>query len=299
MRCRQFTLADLNLIRSVISQTPKACRQAIAREVCSAWGWCRSDGNMNLMAARVVLLRLHRDGLITLPPPKFIQSQPKPRLPSQQLSLLTAPMDLIELPVSGLLPLSLVRVKGKALSALWNEYMGLYHYLGWTVLKGAQIRYIVDSPLGHLAAFGFASAAFKVADRDNWIGWDSATRIANLRYVVNNTRFLILPWVRSRNLASKLLAMAAKQLPTDWNEQYGYTPVLLETFVEMERFTGACYKAANWTSIGATLGRGRNDVHTKYGLPRKLIFTYPLRSDFRKTLLVQAPPIAGFNSTPS
>ena len=250
------------------------------------------------MAAKVVLLRLHRDGLITLPPSIHLhpkRQEPKP--PTPELSLLTAPRDPIELPVSGLLPITLVRVKGTALSAIWNDYMRQYHYLGWTVLKGAQIRYIVDSPRGHLAAFGFASAALKVADRDNWIGWDPETRMANLRYVVNNTRFLILPWVRSKNLASKLLAMTAKQLPADWNEQYGYRPVLLETFVEMERFTGTCYKAANWAAIGATLGRGRNDVNKKYGLPRKLIFTYPLRSDFRKTLMMQAPPIAGFNST--
>ena len=177
-------------------------------------------------------------------------------------------------------------------SALWREYIQRYHYLGYSPLPGAQLRYMAlsggqvpgSSPGQALALLGFGAAAWKTAPRDRFIGWNDRQRQERLPLIVNNARFLILPWVNSKNLASKLLAMVAKRLPQDWTTRYGYRPVLLETFVESPRFRGTCYKAANWIYVGQTKGRGKLDVHNTASLPQKAIWLYPLTPAFRQTL---------------
>ncbi len=136
-----------------------------------------------------------------------------------------------------------------------------------------------------LALLGFGAAAWTTAPRDEYIGWDAETRKRNLHLIINNARFLILPWVHSKNLGSKILSMASKRICEDWVARYNYEPVLLETFVEKERFQGTCYKAANWICVGDTQGRGKLDVHNEYKLPVKGIYLYPLRKDFRKRLI--------------
>jgi len=173
----------------------------------------------------------------------------------------------------------------KADSALWNEYIDRYHYLGYTPLPGAQLRYFVKSEDQVLALLGFGAAAWKTAPRDAYVGWDASTRKKNLHLVVNNARFLILPWVRSKNLGSKILSLISKRIRADWQERYHYEPVLLETFVEKERFQGTCYKAANWVYVGDTKGRGKPDVHHECNLPVKSVWLYPLRKDFRRRLI--------------
>ena len=173
----------------------------------------------------------------------------------------------------------------KATSALWNEYIDRYHYLGYRPLPGAQLRYFIKSDDQVLALLGFGAAAWKTAPRDSYIDWDAETRKRNLHLIVNNARFLILPWVRSRNLASTILSMVSRRIVSDWREKYNYEPVLLETFVEKERFQGTCYKAANWIYVGDTQGRGKLDVHNEYKLPIKSIWLYPLKKDFRKRLI--------------
>jgi len=173
----------------------------------------------------------------------------------------------------------------KAHSSLWNEYVQRYHYLGYQPLPGAQIRYFIRAQDRILGALGFGAAAWKTAPRDNWIDWGTKQRQSRLHLIVNNARFLILPWVKSKNLASKVLAMAAARLPDDWQKIYGYQPVLIETFVEKKRFAGTCYKAANWTYLGDTKGRGKLDVHHQHRLPIKAIFVYPILKSFRRKLL--------------
>ena len=142
---------------------------------------------------------------------------------------------------------------------MWNEYIDRYHYLRYTPLPGAQMKYLVYSADDLLALLGFGSCAWRVAPRDWYIGWSDEKREENLHLVVNNARFLILPWVYSKNLASMVLAMVTKRIGEDWQRRYKYTPVLLETFVEKNRFSGTCYKAANWKLVGTTKGRGRED----------------------------------------
>ena len=188
----------------------------------------------------------------------------------------------------GLSGLHLAAVADKAASALWNGLVDRYHYLGYKPLPGAQLRYLIRWDGGVLGAIGFGAAAWKVAPRDRWIGWDAATREKRLGRVLNNARFLVLPWVRVPNLASRVLAMSARQLPEAFERCYGVRPVLLETFVETGRFRGACYRAANWCCLGQTAGRGKLDRYKRRALPVKDIYVYPLTGDFRQALGVRS-----------
>ena len=175
-------------------------------------------------------------------------------------------------------------------SSLWNELVERYHYLKYKPLPGAQTRYLVFHGSHLLAALGFSAAAWKVAPRDRFIGWDDQQRRCNLHRIVNNSRFLILPWVTVRNLASCILATAASRLGDDWKERYGYEPLLLETFVERNRFRGTCYRAANWLHVGETQGRGKLDRQHRRPLPVKHVYVYPLHKHFRQELRAAPDP---------
>ena len=159
--------------------------------------------------------------------------------------------------------------------------IGRYHYLGYVPLTGAQIRYFIEGNDQILGALGIGASAWKIAPRDLFIGWSHEQRQARLHLIVNNSRFLILPWVRVKYLASSVLSMLCRTLASDWQEIYGYRPVLLETFVERDRFRGTCYRAANWIHVGCTQGRGKLDVHTLRQKPVKEIFLFPLTKNFR------------------
>jgi hypothetical protein len=255
--------------------------------VCDILGWLRPDGRRKEMSCRVAMLRMERDGLITLPPPVKGNGNGRhqPRFTSG-----SEPQEPICLPAGRLGVLAFRIVDQRRGSSLWNELIERYHYLGYKPLPGAQLRYFVLSGSRLLAALGFGASAWKVAPRDRFIGWNSAARTANLHLVVNNSRFLILPWVTSRNLASRILSAVAKRLPGDWQQRYGYEPVLLETFVHQERFRGTCYRAANWVHVGETQGRGKLDRLHRNCLPVKAVFLYPLRRDFRRRLCEPSTP---------
>lgn len=278
---RDFTPDELEIIREIITEDPQRSRAHISRLVCQALDWYKPDGGLKDMSCRVALLRMQDNGLITLPPPRHKQSQRRPKI---QFTSTTDPKPDITMPVNTLPDISLQLVSTKDQSALWREYIHRYHYLGYTPLSGAQLRYMAISNGEIVALLGFGAAAWKTAPRDTFIGWSKEQQQERLHLIANNARFLILPWVKSKNLASKLLAMAAKRLPEDWNRQYNYSPVLLETFVESNRFRGTCYQAANWIHAGRTKGRGKLDVHNTYSLPQKEIWLYPLSKNFQKIL---------------
>ena len=231
---------------------------------------------------RVMMLRLQAQGRITLPP----SQHRKPRRRAQFLPTpATDPQPLLQTPVHALPRPQRHIVKGSSTaSRQWNEYINRYHYLGYTPLSGNQMRYNVFAGERLVALIGFGASAWKLAAREQYIGWSSEERVRNLQLIVNNTRFLILPWVQIKGLASKILALAARQLPNDWQQRYGYRPVLLETFVEWPRHTGTCYKAANWQRIGRTTGRGKKSTSHAQTLPAKDIWLYPLHRNFKKQL---------------
>jgi hypothetical protein len=186
--------------------------------------------------------------------------------------------------VSQLPALRLDVVETPAQAALYRQIMAHYHYLGDTPLAGAQIRYLIRCQTTVLGGMGFGASAWSVAVRDRFIGWSPEQRQRQLHQIVNHSRFLLLPWVRSPNLASHVLALVARQLPPQWQARYGYRPVLLESFVEKERFEGTCYKAANWRCLGLTKGRGKLEKTGRPVLPVKWAFIYPLCSDFIERL---------------
>jgi hypothetical protein len=274
---RAFTEEDITLIQQLIEDTPGINRQGLSRRFCEEVGWRKADGGLKDMSCRVAFLRMQRDGHIRLPAPRRPHYRPGTKrtlfaLPQPEITKKAGEYDLS------------IELVGKDSSSLWNEYIDRYHYLGYTPLPGAQLRYFIKADGQVLALLGFGAAAWKTAPRDTYIGWDAERRKRNLHLIVNNARFLILPWVRSKNLGSKILAMASRRIVSDWLKRYNYEPVLLETFVEKERFLGTCYKAANWIYVGDTQGRGKLDVHKEYKLPVKGIWLYPLTKDFRRRL---------------
>jgi len=278
---RDFSPAEMATIQAIIAADPERSRYGISKLVCEQLGWRKPNGGLKDMSCRVAMLRMQDDGLIVLPPPK--QDHPN-NIPFTGRSPDTQPGLPIDGEVSELTDLRLEIVEGKRSSRLWNEYIDRYHYLGYTKLPGAQLRYLAYARAQPIAALGFGASAWKTAPRDEFIGWTHEQRKRNLQLVVNNARFLIFPWIRCRNLASKLLGMIAKRLPEHWLLRYAYRPVLLETFVEVDRFEGTSYKAANWIHVGHSQGRGKLDVHEEYNEPVRSIWLYPLTEDFREVL---------------
>jgi hypothetical protein len=276
---RDFSDEELHQIRQLIAKNPTYHRAQLSRMTCEILRWYKADGGLKAMSARVAMLRMQDDGLITLPPPRRTRPDPTVHLTDR-----TAPGTPIERPAGALRPLTMQRVQCKPDSQLWTEYIERYHYLGHKPLPGAQLRYLIYADNQLIALLGFGAAAWQTAPRDRYIGWSHDLRKKNLHLIVNNARFLILPWVQSKNLASMILAMAAKRLPVDWQAQYAYRPVLMETFVEKPRFEGTCYKAANWRYLGQTKGRGKLGPAGKQSVPIKDLWVYPLDTAFRDRL---------------
>jgi hypothetical protein len=273
---RDFTPKEFEQIRSLIKQNPEFNRMRLSKEVCRMLQWLKSDGNFKDMSCRVAMLRMHRGGLIELPPPTHAKGPVK----KIEFTPATDPQSLVVCSVNHLPQLHFQRVT-KATSALWNEYIERYHYLGYTPLPGAQLRYLIIAGKQIVALTGFGAAAWQTAPRDKFIGWNHDQRKKNLDLIANNARFLILPWVRSKNLASKILSLIARRLPDDWEEKYNVRPVLLESFVQKNLFAGTCYKAANWINVGQTKGRGKLGPPGKISVPIKDIWVYPLVKKFR------------------
>jgi hypothetical protein len=278
---REFSAADIKSIRDLIAQDPKLQRSALSRILCQLWGWTKPNGELKDMTCRVALLRMQADGLIELPPSRIKVVRKRAHFPSTSAS---DPQTPIKQPVHEIGRVTLQVVRDRAISLLWNEYMARYHYLGYAAMSGSQIRYNVFAGEQFVACISFCACAWKLKDREKFIGWSEEQRQRNLQLVINNARFLVLPWVECKGLASKILSLAAQQLPKDWKHRYGFEPVLLETFVEYERHKGTCYKAANWIKVGRTAGRGKKSTSHKSLIPAKDIWLYPLRKNF-STLL--------------
>ena len=271
---------DIRVIRELIVASPLALRAELARLVCAAFEWRRPNGEYKLMSCRVAMIRMWRDGLIELPRARHTVRRPRQTF----VSSASDPDSVVEISIKEIKHLSLDVCQKKELR-LWNEFIGRYHYLGYRIMPGAQIRYLIRAGERVLGAMGFGGPAWKVAPRDNFIGWTPEERERHLHFIVNQTRFLILPWIRCKNLATKSLAMARARIADDWGERYGYRPVLLETFVDTTRFRGTCYKADNWIQVGLTQGRSRMDRTHANDQPVKSIWCLPLQPNFREILL--------------
>jgi hypothetical protein len=284
---RLFSAAVLERIRTTVREEPELTRAALSRGVCEWLAWKRPNGKWGEMSCRVALLKLAQRGVISLPAPRCTITR-RPESTERGAVIVERP---IASGLSAVGAVELVRVTGgrSQWSRLWKAMVSTHHYLGYQPLVGAQLRYLIRSECGWLGAISFSAAAWQLAARDRFIGWSAGARRVHLPLVVCNSRFLLLPWVQVPNLASKVLALAAACVRRDWPATYGYQPVLLETYVESARFTGGCYRAANWVEVGTTNGRGRQDARHEGGMPVKKVFLYPLCGDWRERLCAQPP----------
>ena len=278
---RDFSPTDIQTIRDLIAHEPALLRSPLSRRLCELFGWRKPNGELKDMTCRVALLRMHEQGLITLPASRIQAVRRRPDFPATPAS---DPQAWLLQPVHEIGPLTLRLVAGAGVSRLWNEYIQRYHYLGYSAMSGSQLRYNVYAGDKLVALLSFGASAWKLAARDSFIGWHPAQRLKHLHLVVNNARFLILPWIQCKGLASKILSIVNRQLPIDWLQRYGFKPVLLETFVECERHRGTSYKAANWIHVGKTAGRGKKSRVHQQVIPFKDIWLYPLKRNFRAAL---------------
>lgn len=286
---RETSYAEIELVQRLIVDHPDWHRTRLSKELCRIWDWCNLGGQIKDMACRSFLLKLEQRGYINLPTRRVAGGGALKR-PIAAIAHSSAPVcarfDVIA-------PVIVAPVK-RAELPLFKRLLSCYHYLGYSGTVGQNMKYIVfDSTGNPLACLLFGSSAWKSAARDNHIwckcyriytGWSAAAREANINLTTNNTRFLILPWVRVPHLASHILGQVARRIRADWLEKYGHPVHLLETFVDKERFAGTCYKAANWVCVGETTGRSRNDRHYTLKVPVKDIYLYPLTKNWSKVL---------------
>jgi hypothetical protein len=279
---RTITIDDIDHIRCLIKDHPDWHRTRISKQLCGDWDWVNENGALKDMAARTLLRKLDAQGLISLPAP--VRSANNNYRHQGKVNI-----DLDQTPIgdrlSELRPLRIVPVTDQQQANLFRGMLQAHHYLGYTGPVGENIKYLVfDRHERLLAALLFGAAAWQVACRDQWIGWSQAARREGLSRVANNMRFLILPWVQVPHLASHLLAQVSRRLGADWQHKYGHPIVLLETFVETDRFRGTCYRAANWIPVGDTTGRSRNDRYTNLCVPIKSVWLQPLHKQCQRLL---------------
>ena len=283
---REISRQQLDEILETVGLFPNLSRKELAATICEHLGWVTVTGSNKLDACMKLLEKLECKGLIQLP----AKQEQYRRNRSQRPIILTSRTDRSADITGNLKDIGQVRVEvvaDKESMGLWNEYVSRYHYLGYKQPFGYFLRYFVESEQGLLGCIVFAGAAKPLRVRDRWIGWAKQHRLKNLPWVINNSRFLIFPWVGVKNLASHILGQVARRIKDDWQQRWGYCPVLMETFIDSDHFAGSCYKAANWQYLGMTTGEGLVRKGKRYRTGPKMIFVKPLAKDFRSLLCSQ------------
>lgn len=284
---RKISSVEIGEIKALIEGNPLWSRYRLSRVLAQRWQWYAASGELKDMAARTLLLKLHERALIALPERRRAPVVRGPQFsPDLFDSLLPEP---IVADLSLFRPLQIHVVGPKQLHYhQFQRYLAQHHYLGYRGPIGENVGYLIQSRTGvDLACLLFGAAAWQCAPRDRWIGWSAEQRAQGLQFIANNSRFLILPWLRVPHLASHILSQIAQRIDADWQRRYRHPIYLLETFVQEDRFRGTCYQAANWVRVGQTTGRTRqsqrhrdNEVHA----PLKAIYLHPLSSDGRRQL---------------
>ena len=285
-RGRNYSAAEIESIRQLIAAHPGLSRRRLSAKLCQAWNWVQPNGQARDMVARSLMLELHRAGHLQLPakrmsPPNNATAHRRPGAGMLELPLEPAPL---EGSLGDLEPLEIRQVRRTQQEGLFDGLLQSHHYLGYTRPVGEHLKYLVYGRGQPVACLAWSSAPRHLGPRDRFIGWSPAQRRANLHLLAYNTRYLILPWVRVPRLASHVLAAVARVLSADWQALYHHPIYLLETFIEPERFRGTCYRAANWTYLGLTTGRGKDDQTKQPNRSLKQLWVYPLRADFRRHL---------------
>jgi len=280
---RPLSPQGLEELRQWVGANPHWSRWRLSRELATRWQWRNAAGQLKDMAARTLLVKLEQRGLIELPTRRQV---PTNRMRCGVQPAITQPAEPIVCTLADLQPLSVEEVSRQPAERAWiRGALAQFHYLGFGGAVGQNVQYLVrDARHRPVACAVFGAAAWKCQDRDRFIGWSAHQRQSNLGLIANNSRFLILPWVKAPHLGSWILGRVAGRIARDWRAKYGHPIVLLETFVERERFRGTVYRAANWQSVGVTTGRTRQDRHTCIQVPVKDIYVHPLCRSFREVL---------------
>jgi len=281
-RGRELTATDVAFIRELIAANPAASRRALSKILCEAWDWRQPNGALRDMVCRGLMLALYRAELITLPPVRQVPRnnivecrRPKP-VPIEATPL--------RVKLSAIRPLEFRQVRRTEEEGLFNALIEEHHYLGYRRPVGEHLKYLVVADSRPVACLAWCSAPRHLGPRDRFIGWSAAARRANVRFIAYNTRYLIMPWIQVPHLASHILATVARSISADWERLYAHPIHYLETFVDPARFRGTCYRAANWTSLGRTTGRGHNAPTNERSVPVKEILGYPVTKHFREVL---------------
>ena len=281
-RGRVITREDILYIREFITAHPRETRRMLSKELCEAWQWKQPNGALRDMVCRGMLLMLDRSGHIELPPVKFVPHNPLARRVRPAPVLIDkTPM---EVSLDQIQPLEFAQVRRSGEEPLFNSLMEEHHYLGYEQPVGEHLKYLVRAQGRPIACVAWSSAPRHIGARDRYIGWDQQARRRNISLLAYNTRFLILPWVRVKHLASHILGRMATRISRDWQRMYGHPIYFLETFVDPERFRGTCYRAANWVLLGKTTGRGKQSNSYTPNRSIKEVLGYPLTRRFRELL---------------
>ncbi len=276
---RTFSREDIEMIIWARKRYPKLSRSELAGTDCEILKWTTPAGRAKMKQCKDLFDRLEADGIVQLPPIKpSLQRKQRVHIPEIKFNT-----DEISGDIRNYEPMQLVIAEPGEELKRWRSYVNQYHMLGDKWVFGSRLHYFVKSGDKELGCLQFSASAWSLEDRDQWIGWTKEDRKVRLHLIVNNSRFLIFPWVHIRNLASKALSLAVKQIQQDWLREYCYAPVLLETFVDTDHFNGTCYKASNWIYLGETKGSGRTRVESE-PLSKKMIFMYPLQENFKACL---------------
>jgi len=280
-RGREVGAEDVDFIRALIVASPEASRRALSLKVCEAWAWAQPNGALCDALCRGLMLKLHRAGHLVLPPAQWTSRQPR------RHSVVTK-IDVTPVPLAGPLadigPLDIRQVRRTPDEALVKSLVQEHHYLGYVHPVGEHLKYLVRARGQPIACFCWSSAPRHLGPRDRHIGWAPAVRKANIRFVAYQSRFLILPWVHVPHLASHLLGAISRRLSADWQSVYAHPIYFTETFIDPDRFRGTCYRAANWTFLGMTAGRGKDAPTKQPNRSLKQLLGYPLVKDFQKRL---------------
>ncbi len=280
-RGRVISVAEVEFIRQLVAAHPGASRRALSQKLCEVWGWRQANGALRDGVCRGLLLRLDRAGEIALPTARWVARSARKERPRLALEVDATPL---RAELRAIEPLEFHQVRRTPEETLFSNLLEQHHYLGYTQPVGEHLKYLVYAAGRPIACLGWSSAPRHLGARDRFIGWSARARRRNLRFLAYNTRFLILPWVQVKHLASHILGRMATVLARDWERLYHHPIYFLETFVDPERFRGTCYRAANWVVLGRTTGRGKDAPTKKPNRSIKEVLGYPLTPRFRELL---------------
>lgn len=285
IRGRAFTESEIDIIKEIIGQNSNATRRYQSRLICELLGWRQQNGVLKDRACRDVLLRLHKKGLINCPPIRLSRRRKNQGKAKKNKVIFSEPLGCISGKAGDFKEFRFEMIRGTDKEALWDYLIDTYHYLSYQVIVGHYLKYLIYLDEHLIGCIGFSDGILQLSLRDKWIGWMPEQRKRNLHLVINNSRYLLLPWVKVKYASSKILASIAKVVQGDWVIFYGYKPLLIETFVDKERFAGTSYKAANWIYLGSTEGRGRKGMQYFYHGHPKDVYVYPLSKHYKKELI--------------